>query len=200
MGAYPRIAGIILAAGTASRMGRVKQLLPFKDTTLLGQVIRHADLSMLDRVYVVLGYKADLIRQTLKISKDTIINNPDFHLGQSASLKAGIRHIDPGFDAAMFLLGDQPLVDSKTIDILIRGYRSSKARIVLPVYRNQRGNPVIVSAVLFPKILELTHDTGARELFKKYADKILKVEVNTPAVHTDIDTPGDYKKILRDHN
>lgn len=192
-----KVSGIILAAGTASRMGRTKQLLAFQRTTLLGQVILNAKQSLIDEIIVVLGHHADDIRNKTNL-KDTItIFNPDFKKGQSTSLIAGIKSVASDSDAAMFLLADQPFVASNTINALICAFKSSTASIGIPYYKNKQGNPVIVSKSMFSRIHTLTRDIGARALFQAYKDQILKIPVSDPSILADVDTIADYNSILR---
>lgn len=195
-----KIAGIVLAAGSGSRMGKTKQLLPFGDTTLLGRVIFQALASQLESVTVVLGHDAEKIRRHIAgqfdLSRINIIVNKNFRYGQSTSLIAGITHLPSGIDGAMFLLGDLPLITPEIINHLIAAFQNSGALIAIPFYEKKRGNPVIISRVLFPQLNTLTADTGARVLFEKHKPDILKVPVNDAAIVTDIDTPDDYKKLI----
>jgi len=195
-----KVCGIVLAAGTASRMGKTKQLLPFNDTTILGQVISQAINSDLDQVNLVLGHKAEKIRRDLDkrcdLSGINFIINTHYKDGQSTSLVAGIENLSQDIDAAMFLLGDQPLVTKAIINHLINAFKSSNAPIVIPYYKSLRGNPVTISKTLFSQLKTLTADAGARVIFKKYKHRILKININNPAVAIDVDTPQDYKKLI----
>ncbi|MBU1342998.1 MAG: nucleotidyltransferase family protein [Proteobacteria bacterium] len=191
-----KIAGIILAAGSGSRMGKTKQLLPFKGTTLLGQVIQHARASALHEIIIVLGHCADKIKKTLDLSGTTVVINNAFAKGQSTSLIAGLESISPLCDAAMFLLGDQPLVSAAIIDRLIDASNTSDAPIVIPYCNGRRGNPVIIARPLFSRLKALSADTGARQLFDAFKKSILSVSVQDEAILTDVDTLDDYEKLI----
>lgn len=195
-----KVAGIILAAGVSSRMGRTKQLLPFHHGTIIETVTGHACASELDQVLVVLGHHAQKIRAALVHHVNTacaqVIVNPHFKIGQSTSIVEGIRHLGTDMDAVMFLLGDQPLISASVINYLIEKYHHTNARIVVPYYQGIRGNPVIFDHTLFPELGCLKGDTGARVLFKKNVDCILKVSVDDPGIITDVDTPLDYKRLI----
>lgn len=195
MTAQKKTAGIILAAGTSSRMGQTKQLLPFENTTLLGRVMENAARSRLHERIVVLGHDADHILEALDFSGTRVVLNPDYALGQSTSLIKGLTAVSADCAGAMFLLADQPLVDPILIDHLLSAFESFDAPIVIPFFQGWRGNPVIVDRSLFPRLSRLTRDTGARALFQEYEPVILKVPVDDPAVVTDIDTLEDYRKI-----
>lgn len=190
-----KTAGIILAAGASSRMGRTKQLLPFKNTTLLGRVMENAARSRLHERIVVLGHDADHIIKALDFSGTRIVRNPDYALGQSTSLIKGLSAVSREIAGAMFLLADQPLVGPMLIDRILSAFEVSDAPIIIPFFQGRRGNPVIVDRSLFPRLSLLTRDTGARDLFREYESAIVKVPVDDPAVVTDIDTPDDYREI-----
>jgi molybdenum cofactor cytidylyltransferase len=192
----PKIAGIILAAGASSRMGRTKQLLPLRGQTILECVVDNALASSLDRIIVVLGHKAVEIEQLVASRGVATIHNHLYAKGQSTSLKAGLRALSEEFDAALFLLGDQPLVGPQIINQILAAYQASPSPIVLPVFNGKRGNPALFSRETFSRIMALKEDRGARPLFEEYAEHILKLPVSDPAIHFDIDTEEDYRQLL----
>lgn len=191
-----KIAGVLLAAGTASRLGRTKQLLPFRGSTLLGRAMENAAASDLDELIVVLGHDADRIMQSLDFSGVKTVINPDYSKGQGASLAKGLEAVSPSCAGALFLLADQPLVTPDMINRLIKAFQDSGAPLVIPFYRGNRGNPVLVARSLFPRLLSLSADTGARSLFDEYKASILRVEFDTDAVLVDVDTVQDYEALL----
>lgn len=191
-----KIAGVILAAGSSSRMGEPKQLLPFGKTTLLGQVIHNARQSILHEIIVVLGHGADKIQQSLDLSGTRPILNPAYQTGQSASLKAGLEAVSDPCQGIMFLLGDQPLVTADIINHLASLFADSPDKIIIPCFEGQRGNPVILPRSLFFHIPSLSGDKGARALFDRFKHLILRVSVADPAILTDVDTPTDYQSLI----
>ena len=190
-----RVAGIILAAGCSSRMGSPKQLLPFKGTTILDQVVSHALDSDLDSVVVVLGNAAETIQKRVDLTCVGVVENLDHAEGQSSSLKKGLAAVADGCEGAMFLLGDQPLVGHETINLLIQTFLGALPPIVAPFYRGKRGNPVIIHQDLFPMIDTLTGDTGARKLFDLYREAILAVDTRDSGILFDVDTQEDFQKL-----
>lgn len=196
MTTMPKVAGIVLAAGESSRMGRTKQLLPFRGKTILECVVDSALASSLDRVVVVLGHHADEIAPLMKGRDVTVVLNPCYAAGQSSSLRAGLRALDAEVDAVLFLLGDQPLVTPVIIDSILAAYAASPTPIVLPACEGRRGNPALFSRETFPRIEALEEDQGARPLFAEYVGRILTVPLPDPAIHFDVDTEDDYRRLL----
>ncbi|RLB93286.1 MAG: molybdenum cofactor cytidylyltransferase [Deltaproteobacteria bacterium] len=191
-----KIAGVILAAGSSSRMGKTKQLMPFGKTTLLGQVVEAAKESALHEIIIVLGYKAEQICQTLDPANTKIILNKDYSNGQSTSLIKGLENVSSVCDAAMFLLGDQPLVTAAIINRLMNAFEAANALITIPYCNDQRGNPVIIARPLFHRLKSLSADIGARDLFDEFKESILKVQITDKAILIDVDTMDDYKNLI----
>ncbi|MFA7280991.1 MAG: molybdenum cofactor cytidylyltransferase [Sterolibacterium sp.] len=193
----PNVTGIILAAGEGLRMGVTKQLLPFRGATILECVVSNALASPLQQIIVVLGHQAEAIAPKLNNNDVTVVNNPNYRLGQSTSLKAGMQKLAADAEAILFLLGDQPLVTPAIIELILSAYRDSGSPIVLPSFAGRRGNPVLFSKETFSRIEALSDDCGARPLFVEYAARLLTVPVENPAIHFDIDTPEDYQRLLQ---
>jgi molybdenum cofactor cytidylyltransferase len=195
-----KVAGVILAAGSSSRMDSIKQLLPFKGKTILDHVIANAKKSLLYEIILVLGYSSDKVKQEIDCYGDSfnikIVINNDFLKGQSDSLKKGLKNLSGNCDGAMFLLGDQPLVTDIIINKLIYAFESSDLPIIIPFCNGKRGNPVIIAKPLFSRLESLTGDTGPRVLFKEFEHGILKVPVADKAIFKDIDTKEDYERLI----
>lgn len=192
------VTGIILAAGEGSRMGRTKQLLPFRGKTILECVVDSAQASTLHRVIVVLGHQANLLKPLLERKAVEAVVNTRYREGQSSSLKAGLRALSEEADAVLFLLGDQPLITPVLIDLILAAYQSSGSPIVMPVCDGKRGNPVLFSRETFAGIQALSEECGARRLFQEYATRLQAVQVDDPAIHFDIDTEEDYRRLLHE--
>lgn len=178
-------------------MGTVKSLLPFGEALLLDRVIENAHQSGLASLIVVLGHEADKIRERINFKESQVIFNPDYSMGQSSSLRAGLDVVPDDADGAMFLLGDQPFVGTKIIDGLIRAFEEQPANLIIPTCRGKRGNPVVAHRSIFPMIKGITGDTGARVLFPSLKGQMREVEVSDPGIHLDIDTIEDYRKLIR---
>ena len=190
------IAAIILAAGSSSRMGRPKQLLPYGGETLLGQACSTALASVCDPVLVVIGSSADLIKGALTSLPVEIAENPHWERGLGASLKVGIQVIAdrPEVSAALILLCDQPLVTSRHLDQLVDCYRSTGAPIVASAYSGQLGVPALFDRGLFPELLALEDGSGAKKLLGRDPGRVLSVPLEDG--HVDVDTVGEYESLL----
>lgn len=189
------IVGVILAAGRSARLGRPKQLLPLDGPPLLTHVLRHAAASTLDEVVLVLGHEAAAIAAAVGDWGQRIVVNPDFASGQSSSVRAGLAALDPATEAVLFLLGDQPGVGPEIIDALVAAYRDSGAKIVVPVYGEIAGNPVLFDRSHFPELAELTGDQGARDIIRAGPPGLLRLPMTVPPP-ADVDTEDDYAVIV----
>jgi len=198
-----KLAGILLAAGLGTRMGKgmgqkikvPKQLLPLAGRPVLEQVIQNGLAAGLDPLILVLGHEAPNIREVVDVSRVHVVVNPGYKTGMASSIRAGLGAVatrcdGSGCDGAMFLLGDQPLVDTDVLLRLIRAFTGKG--IVIPTFQGRQGNPVIFSAGFFPQLQQLKGDVGGRVLFDAYPEAICRVPVETNGVCFDLDTPEDY--------
>jgi len=190
-----RVGGILLAAGTSSRLGRAKQLLDFHGKPLVRQVAERALASRLQSLHVVVGYQANEVRTALAGLKVEIIDNAGFQSGQSTSLRVGLLSFPQTLKAAMVLLVDQPFVDTQIIDQLIGLYEESGALIVAPEFKGRRGNPVIFDHQLLPEILTIVGDTGARDVIARHRDHLVTLALTSEQPFLDVDTWDDYQKL-----
>jgi molybdenum cofactor cytidylyltransferase len=191
------ISGLILAAGTSSRMGQPKQLLPFRGTILLDWVMAQAEAaSALNEVIVVLGRAADEIQPRLRSTRAKVIVNPVFTEGCSGSYKAGMATIDPRAEAVMVLLGDQPGVESAVIDQVAEDWRTKAGTIALTSYRGRRGHPMVFARELFDQLRQLSCDKAAWKILDAHPDWVRDVAVDY-AFPDDVDTRQDYEALLR---
>jgi len=189
------ISGIILAAGLGSRIKGTKQLLTFAEKPILQHVVDAARSSNLSKLIVVLGYKATEIRQTIDLSEAEIVVNQFYETGQGGSIRIGLSIVPEHHKAALFLLGDQPLISDRVINSILLCFETTKAPIVIPTFNGERGNPVLIAKPLFGRLFKLSGDSGGRELFDEYADVINYIEVDDEAILTDVDTQEDYNRL-----
>jgi molybdenum cofactor cytidylyltransferase len=187
--------GILLAAGTSSRLGEPKQLLSFRGRPLVRQVAEHALASRLAGLTVVVGNRAADVTAALAGLPVAVVENPSYQLGQSTSLRAGLLALPRQPAATLIMLVDQPFVDAPLIDRLIGLYEETGAPIVAPRFGSQRGNPVIFDRSLVPELLLVVGDTGAREVVAKHRDRLATLELPDGQAFVDVDTWEDYQKL-----
>lgn len=193
------VSAIVLAAGTSSRMGSLKQLLLYRGRTLLQHVIETLSRSKVDKIVVVLGHRQAEVAETLEGLPVHLVINENYADGQSSSVKAGLKALlglrslkAPGNsrEGVLFVLGDQPLLKTETINLLIDNF-IAKGGIVAPYYHGTRGNPVLFDLSYLSEFELLQGDTGAREIINRHSDELHKIEVTDPGIIMDIDTPED---------
>lgn len=194
------IAVIILAAGNSSRMGRVKQLLPYKGLTLLEFAIQQALQSKAQKVYCVLGANAEIIKQKVKNQKVVFINNPNWEKGLSSSIITAITHLaqlKEWPEAFLVMLADQPYVNSAYLNNLMALYYRNKNKIIASAYGNINGVPAIFSANYSKTLLKLKGDKGAKALLNKNPMAVLRFVSNSNKTLMDIDSPEEYENLIK---
>lgn len=191
-----KVAGIILAAGTGSRMGTTKQLLAFNGRPILAHAIEQGLAAGIFPLILVLGHQADKIQPRLSQFPVDITINKNFKSGMASSIATGLKRLDlfyaPRPEGAIFLLGDQPLVKAKTIRQIRDKALAGPGKIIIPTFRGQRGNPVYFDSCFFDELKQLSGDTGGRKVFQRFAHAIDELPVSSPGICMDIDTPEDY--------
>jgi len=194
-----RVSGVVLAAGPSKRFDGdlPKQLMELEGETLVRRVARRALESNLIDVIVVVGYRGREIKAALGVLPLQVVVNPDFDQGQSTSVRVGLAEVRPNATAVMFLPADQPLLTRKVIDRLIAAHDKTGAPIVVPVFEGRRGAPVLFDSTLFPELAHLSGDTGGRQLFPRYPDKILEVPLTSREPLLDIDTAEDWERLQK---
>lgn len=189
------IPGILLAAGRSQRMGQPKLLLPWHGVPLVRHTAQIALASKLDELIVVTGHRAEHVRAALDGLQVTIVHNDAFLDGQSTSVRAGVAALGPEVQAAVILLADHPLLQPTTIDALIDTYLQEQPLIVVPRYKEQRGNPVLFGRTLFPQLAVLTGDQGARPVLMAHGEHVRYVDVVDQGILLDLDTPEMYQEL-----
>ena len=190
------ISAILLAAGESKRMGKLKQLMPFGQSTIVEQAIDNLLNSAVDETIVVLGYRAEEVIETIAAKPVKLVVNPDYEQGMSTSIIAGLNLVDSRTQAVMLILGDQPLINSQTINRLIAAFYHHDKGIVIPAYQGRRGHPTIFAIKYREKLLGLKGDIGGRQIVKDHPGDILEVTVDSESIVTDIDTINDYQSLL----
>jgi molybdenum cofactor cytidylyltransferase len=189
------VGGIVLAAGASSRMpGSQKLLLDIDGVPMVRHVLEAASEGGCHQTVVV--YAEDDVGRAVDGRAELVFNEQSAS-GMASSLQVGLKALRPEVEGAMVLLGDQPLVGSRTVATLLRAWRREGSRPAVAVSQGEDGwaPPVILSRELWPRLFELTGDAGARQVLHGRPE-LLDI-VPAPGRADDIDTPDDYAKIVR---
>ena len=194
------IAGLVLAAGASVRhRGGSKLLLPFDGITVVGASVRAPETAGLRPIVVVVGHRADEVREAVGEEEVEFVENPRYREGVAGSLAAGIHHVaaDSDVAAAAILLGDEPGVSPAVISDVAEAWRGAGAPIARAVYRDRPGHPVIVDRSLFALLQGCEGDRGLSAILDRRGLGFLPVHIDLKAP-VDIDTPADYRRAIRD--
>ena len=193
------IAGIILSAGASRRMGTPKALLQFRGETFLDRLVR-TFTAVCDPIIVVVGEHADKIRSGILRGRDVLFAvNPDPDRGMLSSLQCGLALVPRDAEAAMFLPVDHPHLEISTIETLAARLRADRAPVIVPTYAREHGHPVCIAPPLIDELLALPPEAKASDVIHRHVPRTIYVEVQDPAVVTDVDDPGAYADLLARH-
>lgn len=195
----PKIAMLILAAGEAKRMQAIKQLLPWKNTTLLGNTIEQGLNTKANDVFVVLGANSEKIKESISNYDIQIIENKNWKLGLGSSISCAINCFKDkqlNYDALLISLADQPLIPSEYYNLLIDQFSTNKEKIITSNIKNKPSVPAIFDASYFEALSKLNEDKGAKKLLQSVPNDVLII--NTDIKLIDVDTDESYKAILND--
>jgi molybdenum cofactor cytidylyltransferase len=187
------VAGLVLAAGGSSRLGRPKQLLPYRGGTLLDSVLETARASAFDQLLVTLGGAADDVRAAVDLSGADVVVNAAYGSGCSSSIAAATSALDPRCDLLVLLLGDQPGVTPETVAALVDG--RGDAPLAICRYDDGRGHPFAFARSSFAELAGLHGDKAVWKLLERRAADVTEVPVVGP-VPRDVDTWDDYAAVL----
>jgi molybdenum cofactor cytidylyltransferase len=183
------IAGLLLAAGGATRFGSQKLVAPLKGEPL----VRYAADVLAegtDAMIVVVGNDADSVRDALRGCDARLIENGDWATGLASSLRCGISTLGPETEAVVVALGDQPGIDPEVIRSVIALWRTTRSPIVATRYDGVRGHPVLFDRSLFAELGELTGDVGAKPILDRSPERVVYLDL-AAAVPRDVDTRRD---------
>jgi molybdenum cofactor cytidylyltransferase len=193
-GQGPRVAAVVLAAGSASRMGASghhKLLATFDGVPLVRRSVETALAAKADRTVVVTGHRADDIEAALAGLDVALVHNPDFATGMASSLRTGLAAVRDGAEGLLVVLADMPGVRPEHLDRMIDAFRREQGgAIVRAVSDGKRGNPVILPASAFDAVSKLTGDIGARPVIERSGFAVIDIDIGA-AAHVDTDTPEE---------
>lgn len=188
------VGAVILAAGTSSRMEEIKQLLPWKGSTLIEHIIDNLKSSNAKHVYLVLGAYQDEILNKIDIANITVIINKDWEEGMGSSIARTSAYLEANnilHDALLFTTIDQPLLGINTYNKLINSSINDR-RIIATSYGESFGIPTVFDKVYFSELKLLGKDVGAKSVIKSHLEHL--VLVDDPMAAIDLDTKEVYEK------
>jgi len=188
------VAGVVLAAGSSTRFGRNKLLLHVDGESLVRRAVRAALDAGLDPVVVVIGHEADRIRAELSGLRARDVFNPDYALGMSTSVRAGVATLPPGVAAAVVQLADMPRVTSAMISRLVERFVETGAPIVASDYQGVHAPPTLYSRALFPELGGAEGDGSGRRLVRRRESDVVRVPWPADAL-ADVDREEDWERM-----
>ena len=194
----PKLAALVLAAGSSSRLGEMKQLVDYRGQSLLARACGLA-IDSCEQVHCILGFQAERLLGELADKQVNILVNAHWRSGMSSSIAAGIRQVSEDIDAVLILLVDQWQLEASHIKRLIESWQKAPEKISLAcknaVGENNAamGPPVIFPRRYFSELMELTGEQGARPLLRKHG-RALNLMV-LPQAFTDLDTPEQLRQL-----
>jgi 4-nitrophenyl phosphatase len=192
-----QIAAIVLAAGGSARFGQPKQLVDWGGRTLLAHVCSVALDAGLAPVVAVVGCQAERVRAAVAALPVQTPMNWRWEQGLSTSVQTGLAALFPETEAAILMQCDQPLVSAGLLQAMAARFYESGAPIVHPVYANRRGTPTLFARSLFSEMAAVSGDEGGRGIIARHSEEVAVVEVASPDVLADVDTPADYERLCK---
>lgn len=195
----PTIKGLMLAAGSSSRMGSPKQLLPWGESTLIEHCISVAKQSQLDSLLLALGSDATAIRQSIQVLDIDIVVNEEWAKGIASTIKIGVDRLILGDtpDGILIMLADQPFISSADLDALIEAFESSDS-VIASNYKHRLGVPALFGASHFDLLTKLIGDKGAGSILNTMKDSTRTLPIAIDL--TDIDTMETYTALRPNTN
>ena len=193
---HERIAGVVVAAGKASRYGQPKQLLNWKGDPFVRAVANTALSAGLDPVVVITGAYAEKVIEAVKELNVEIVDNENWEQGQGTSIRTGVSIVRDKVGGCIFLLVDQPQVNTSILRALVEKHAEGLYPVVAPMVIDQRANPVLCDRVTFGDLLQLDGDVGGRAIFHKHHVEYLPW--HDDRLLLDVDTPEQYQRLIGD--
>jgi molybdenum cofactor cytidylyltransferase len=183
------ISAIILAAGKSVRMGQQKMLMPWGNTTVLGKVIETLQAAEVKDITLVTN---SAIATQITNYKLPITLNDNGEMLESIQL--GLQGQKLSAEATLICLGDQPQVQERSVRNVCDAFRENKSSIVVPSYQMRRGHPWLIARELWDEVLQMRAPESMRDFLNAHKSDIFYVELDTPSILMDLDTPADYLK------
>ncbi|WP_028478835.1 NTP transferase domain-containing protein [Nocardia sp. CNY236] len=186
------VTGVVLAAGSSRRLGRAKQLLPYRKTTILGATLDVARSCGFDQLIVTLGAAAARVRREVDLNGVEVAMADEFGSGCASSLRAALRIVDPRARGIVMMLGDQPELSTATVDRLIS--EGTTAAITVCDYRDGIGHPFWLDRSVFDELARLRGDKAVWRIIHSSHVPVARLAVDAAAPQ-DVDTWDDYARL-----
>jgi CTP:molybdopterin cytidylyltransferase MocA len=187
------VAGLLLAAGSGSRLGRPKALVSFDGELLVERGIRLLRDGGCDPVHVVLGAAYDEAAAAIGTRDVSVVRNENWSSGMSSSLRAGLESMPAEVEAVVVALVDQPLIGAEAVRRLVA---AAGVPAAVATYDGKPRNPVLLDRSVWHEVLEhTTGDQGARAWLRKQLDAILRIPCDDTGSPDDLDTPEDLNRL-----
>lgn len=201
MGEDTAIAGVVLAAGEGTRFQEGnKLLLPFRGRAVIYHVVREALRSLLDSVFLVVGYERERLLEALEGQREDpklrVLQNNRWRSGRASSVNAAIEALPGDAIGAIFLQGDMPLMTTELIDFVAERFVKTGVRICFPLHKGEKGHPVAFSRELLSELRRLRGDQSGQALVRAHWDEALKLTLDNGSTQLDLDTYEDYQRLL----
>lgn len=189
-----RVAGVLLAAGTSSRMGRNKLFLRLGGTSVLRRAVASARAAGLDPLLVVLGHESDRALAELEGLLCTPVLNPEYARGMNTSVRAGISAVPDDAAGAVLMLADMPFVTEDMLRSLVDRYRTGDAPLVVSTYGEVLAPPILYGRPLFPELRALSGDGCGKRVVKAHRAEAALLAW-PPSALADLDVPEDLERV-----
>ena len=189
-----RVAGIVLAAGSSTRMGRNKMLLEVGGEPLVRRSVRAALDAGLDPVVVVVGHEAERVREAIAGLPCRPVLNQDHAQGVRVSMQAGLRALPADVSAGVIVLADMPFVTANMIRTVAERYHAGHAPLVVSEYGDVNAPPTLYDRALFGELLEGSGEGCGKHVVKKHKSEAAVVAWPESAL-ADVDVPDDYQRL-----
>jgi molybdenum cofactor cytidylyltransferase len=187
------VTGLVLAAGSSSRLGQPKQLLPFRGTTLLGATLDVARRCAFSQLLVTLGGAAADVAAVIDFTGAQVVDNPDFGSGCGSSISAAIAHVDDASEGLVLMLGDQPDVSVEAVSRLVG--EGGASQVAVCRYADGRGHPFWFARTVFDELRSLHGDKAIWKVLESGRYSVTEVSIEA-TVPIDVDTWADYEALL----
>jgi len=189
------VAGVVLAAGTSTRMGQNKLFMRLEGETLVRRTVERASQAGFDPLIVVLGHEADLVQQALEGIRYRPVFNPEYARGVNSSLRAGIRAAsETDAQAAVVILADMPFVTTAMMETLVATYRRTEVPLVISDYQGVNAPPMLYDRSLFPELAALEGQGCGKHVVKRHRHEAESASWPVDAL-TDLDVPEDFTRV-----